>query len=75
MRCVNALCPAQRLQQLIYFAGKSGLDVEGLGKKNVEQLVREGLVRAILIFHLDAEQLARLDGWGEEIGAQCAGCD
>ncbi len=67
VRCVNALCPAQRLQQLIYFAGKSGLDVEGLGKKNVEQLVREGLVRAIPdFFHLDAEQLARLDGWGEK---------
>jgi DNA ligase (NAD+) len=67
VRCVNAYCPAQRLQQMIHFAGKSGLDVEGLGKKNVEQLVREGLVQTIPdFFRLNAEQLASLDGWGEK---------
>lgn len=67
IRCVNPYCPAQHLQKLIYFAGKSGLDLEGLGKKNVEQLVREGLVRTLPdFFRLDAEQLAALDGWGEK---------
>ena len=67
IRCVNPYCPAQHLQKLIYFAGKSGLDLEGLGKKNVEQLVREGLVRTLPdFFRLDAEKLAALDGWGEK---------
>jgi DNA ligase (NAD+) len=67
VRCVNPSCPAQHLQKLIYFAGKSGLDLEGLGKKNVEQLVREGLVRDLPdFFRLDAEKLAGLDGWGEK---------
>ena len=67
IRCVNPSCPAQHLQKLIYFAGKSGLDLEGLGKKNVEQLVREGLVRTLPdFFRLDAEKLAALDGWGEK---------
>jgi DNA ligase (NAD+) len=66
-RCVNPYCPAQQLQRLIHFAGKSGLDLEGLGKKNVEQLVREGLVRDLPdFFGLDLPQLARLDGWGEK---------
>lgn len=66
-RCVNLYCPAQHLQKLIYFAGKNGLDLEGLGKKNVEQLVREGLVRTLPdFFRLDAERLAALDGWGEK---------
>ncbi len=66
-RCVNPHCPAQRLQSLIYFAGKSGLDIEGLGRKNMEQLVETGLVRDIPdIFRLRREQLAALDGWGEK---------
>ena len=67
VRCGNRACPAQNLQKLIHFAGKSGLDIEGLGKKNVEQLAGEGLVGAIPdFFRLEAGQLARLDGWGEK---------
>ena len=33
VRCVNPHCPAQRVQNLIHFTGKSGMDIEGLGKK------------------------------------------
>lgn len=66
-RCINPHCPAQRVQSLIYFAGKSGLDIEGLGKKAVEQLVNEGLLRDIPdFFRLREEDLAHLDGWGEK---------
>ena len=67
IRCANVYCPAQHLQKLIYFSGKNGLDVEGLGKKNVEHLVRAGLVRDIPdFFRLDEDKLAALDGWGEK---------
>jgi DNA ligase (NAD+) len=66
-RCVNPHCPAQRLQSLIYFAGKSGLDIDGLGRRNMEQLVDAGLVRDIPdIFRLRRNDLAALDGWGEK---------
>ncbi len=66
-RCVNPHCPAQRLQSLIYFAGKNGMDIEGLGKKNMEQLVREGMIKDLPdIFCLQAEKLAVLDGWGQK---------
>ena len=67
VRCVNPECPAQQLQKLIFFAGKNGLDLEGLGKKNVEQLVGAGLIHGPAdFFRLDAERLAMLDGWGEK---------
>ncbi len=66
-RCPNPHCPAQRLQSLIYFAGRDGMDIEGLGRKNMEQLVREGLVRDIPdIFRLTEDQLSVLDGWGQK---------
>ncbi len=64
-RCHNPHCPAQRLQELIHFASKAGLDIEGLGKKYIEQLFELGLVRDIAdIFTLHKEELEKLDGWG-----------
>ncbi len=72
VRCTNIYCPAQKLQSLIYFVGKSGIDIEGLGKKNVEQLFSEGLVRNIVdFFTLTKDDLVALDGWGER-SAQAA---
>jgi DNA ligase (NAD+) len=66
-RCRNLQCPAQRLQRIIWFAGRSGLDIEGLGPKNVEKLLDAGLIADIPdIFRLDKERLAVLDGWGEK---------
>ncbi|MFZ5766597.1 MAG: NAD-dependent DNA ligase LigA [Thermodesulfobacteriota bacterium] len=66
-RCVNPLCPAQRLRSLIHFAGKSGMDIEGLGKKAMEQLVAAKLVTSIPdIYTLQRQNLAQLDGWGEK---------
>jgi DNA ligase (NAD+) len=64
LRCVNGHCPAQRLRSLIHFTGKSGMDIEGLGKKAMEQLFHEKLVNDIPdIYALQAETVARLDGW------------
>ncbi len=71
-RCPNHNCPAQQLRKLIHFTGKAGLDIQGLGKKVMEQLVDEGLVRDIPdIYRLTEEQLVGLEGWGEVSAAQC----
>ena len=65
-RCPNPDCPAQQLRKLIHFTGKAGLDILGLGRKVMEQLVNVGLVRDIPdIYRLSEEQLAVLEGWGE----------
>ncbi|HBT96627.1 MAG TPA: hypothetical protein DEB25_02780, partial [Desulfobulbaceae bacterium] len=47
LRCVNPLCPAQRLRELAHFTSKAGLDIEGLGKKSIEQLLAAGLISGI----------------------------
>jgi DNA ligase (NAD+) len=66
-RCVNPQCPAQLLRTLIHFCSKSGLDIEGLGKKYVEQLFSLNLITSIGdLFSLKKEDLAPLDGWGEK---------
>ncbi|CAK8723712.1 MAG: DNA ligase (NAD+) [Candidatus Electronema aureum] len=66
-RCCNPRCSAQQLQRIIWFAGKAGLDIEGLGPKNVEKLVAAKLLQDIPdIFCLNQAQLAQLDGWGDK---------
>ncbi|MCB2182539.1 MAG: NAD-dependent DNA ligase LigA [Desulfobulbaceae bacterium] len=67
LRCVNPHCPAQRLQSLIHFAGKSGIDIEGLGKKAMEQLFTEKIIEDIPdIYTLTADKLENLDGWAQK---------
>lgn len=66
-RCLNPHCPAQRLQSLMYFVGKAGLDIEGLGPRNIEQLVQAKLVADLPdIFCLTEQNLAGLEGWGDK---------
>jgi DNA ligase (NAD+) len=66
-RCFNPLCQAQRIRALIHFTSKAGLDIDGLGKKIMEQLFDLGIIGNIPdIFSLQFEQLAHLEGWGEK---------
>src|SRR5262249_6422954 len=65
LRCPNARgCPAQKLRRLEFFVSKQGMDIEHLGEKVVEQLVKKGFVnRPSDIFTLDALQLSQLEGF------------
>jgi DNA ligase (NAD+) len=66
-RCPNSHCAAQRMRLLIHFTSKAGMDIEGLGKKAMEQLFNEELVKDIPdIYALKVHELARLDGWAEK---------
>lgn len=66
-RCLNSHCPAQRLRSLVHFCSKAGLDIEGLGKKSVEQLFDLELIQDLPdIFFLEKKSLASLEGWGEK---------
>ncbi len=67
VRCPNEKCPAKNLRSLIYFAGKSAMDIEELGIKVMEQLVQRGFVqRPSDIFTLEESQLYQLEGFKEK---------
>ncbi len=60
--CVNAGCPAQRVQKLIYFAHV--LDIMGLGDSTAEQLVAQGLIEDPAdLYTLTTAQLLALEGF------------
>jgi DNA ligase (NAD+) len=64
--CVNPACPAQLLQQIVHFASREALDIEGLGEQRVAQLLSEGLVSDVAdLFSLRVDDLSSLEGLGE----------
>ena len=64
--CVNAACPAQQMQQIIHFASRGALDIEGLGEQRVSQLLEAGLISDVAdLFTLDVARIAALEGLGE----------
>ncbi len=65
-RCVNFDCPAQRVQRIVFFAGRSAMDIEGLGEERVTQFVDAGLLTdAADVYSLTVEQLVPLERIGE----------
>ncbi len=63
-RCVEAACPFQRDQRIIYWGSRGAMDIEGLGERTVLQLTAAGLVHdAADIYDLTVEQVSELDGF------------
>ena len=66
IRCTNPACPAKLRQQLRYFAGRSAMDIDGLGEKIVDQLVDASFVASYAdLYRLQKSQLLTLDSFGE----------
>lgn len=64
-RCVNASCPAVVKQRIVHFVSKAGLDIQGVGKKLVEQLVKEGRVKTPAdLFTLGVGELSLMERMG-----------
>lgn len=60
-------CGGQLKRQLLQFARRTAMDIEGLGKVLVDQLVDTGLVRGIPdLYELTVEQLADLERMGKK---------
>lgn len=67
IRCPNPECPAQLRERLRYFANRNAMDIEGLGEKLIDQLVRDGRVKSYGdLYRLDLDTLANLERMGEK---------
>ena len=62
LRCVNPECPAQSLRNLIHFASRNAMAIDGLGEAVAEQLIARGLVHTVAdLYTLTKEDLLTLD--------------
>lgn len=66
-RCLNNACPAIVTGALIHWVSRDALDIDGMGKKLVEQLVDKGVVKSVAdLYRLTTDELASLERMGKK---------
>lgn len=67
MRCTGAECPAQLLRNLVHFASREAMDIEGLGIGVAENLINSGLVKSFAdLYSLEPQSVAALERMGKK---------
>ena len=67
LRCVNPACPAQLVRNIIHFASRDAMDIEGMGPAVIEQLIAGGRIQSPAdIYQLTEEDIASLDRMGKK---------
>ena len=70
-RCVNTLgCPAQRLGELEHFVSRHGLDIDGMGTKQLELFISRGWINTpadiFTLISLHGDTIKNIGGFGEK---------
>ncbi len=67
LRCVNMACPAQMARNLVHFASRDAMDIDGLGPAVIHQLLDAGLVNSAAdLYTLQLATLADLERMGQK---------
>ena len=65
--CENIRCPAQVARRIEHFAARRAMDIEGLGEKVVELLLKNNLIQDYGdLYYLKAKDIAVLERMGEK---------
>ena len=66
-KCIGIECPARNLRNIIHFASKEAMNIDGLGEKVIEQLIDKGFISNIAdIYALKLEDIASLKKDGKK---------
>ena len=67
IRCTGAECPAQRLRNIVHFASKDAMDIDGLGPAVVEALDKAGLIKTPAeLYYLEPQSVAAVERMGKK---------
>lgn len=67
LRCVNPACPAQLVRNIIHFASRDAMDIEGMGPAVIEQLIAGGKVQSPAdLYQLTEDDISSLDRMGKK---------
>ena len=67
LRCNNPDCPQQLVRNLIHFASRNAMNIEGLGEAVVMQLADKQLIKDVAdIYYLTFEDALKLDGFKDK---------
>jgi len=74
IKCQNLDCPDRVVNSIIHFAKKGNMNIDGLGNKIVELLVKNNIIKNILdLYHIKSEDLENLEGFKEKRIAKLLG--
>ena len=66
-RCIGIECPARTLRNIVHFASREAMNIDGLGEAIIEQLLEKGLINNISdIYYLKFEDIASLKKDGKK---------
>ncbi|SMC71923.1 DNA ligase (NAD+) [Desulfocicer vacuolatum DSM 3385] len=67
VKCINVSCSAQVKERIKHFVSKGAFDVDGMGKKLVEQLVERKVISSFAdLFTLQKAELSAMDRMGDK---------
>ncbi|NLC67627.1 MAG: NAD-dependent DNA ligase LigA [Clostridiaceae bacterium] len=69
VRCVNIDCPARLYRNIVHFASRDAMNIEGLGPAIIETLINHGLIKSIAdiyYLHLHRDELVKIEKMGEK---------
>lgn len=67
IRCINPTCPAQIVEDIIHFASRGAMNIDGLGEKFVHQLYDAELIKDVAdLYTLEKEELVKLERVGDK---------
>ena len=69
-RCIGIECPARNLRNIVHFASKTGMNIEGLGYSIIEQMLENKLIENIAdIYYLKQEDIEKLKKNGKKFAS------
>ncbi len=67
IRCTNASCPAQLERNVVHFASKGAMNIDGMGPAVVKAFLEHKVISGIAdLYTFDGEKAASLEGMGEK---------
>lgn len=67
-RCTGISCPAQVKENLFHFASRGAMDMEGIGKKYLEQMLDRGIIEDPAdLYFLRKEDLMKMERMGDKL--------
>ena len=67
VRCENPECPATRLRNIIHFASRGAMNIDGLGTANITALIDNGLIKSSAdLYYLKREDLLKLERFADK---------
>lgn len=67
LRCVNPLCPAQKLALITHFTSRNAMNIVGIGEKVVANLLKEHLIEDIAdLYYLEESDFLKLPNTKEK---------